>query len=123
MNKLTKAEEEIMNVLWEMERGFVKDIIDKMEEPKPAYNTVSTIIRILCTKGFVGYEDYGRSHQYYPLVNKDEYKLKYLGNVVNRFFDNSYKNLVSFFSESEDLSLNELEELKKIIEQQMEKKK
>ena len=106
-----------------MERGFVNDIIDKMEEPKPAYNTVSTIIRILCTKGFVGYEDFGRSHQYFPLVNKDEYKLKYLGNVVNRFFDNSYKNLVSFFSESENLSLKELEELKKIIEKQMEKKK
>lgn len=123
MNKLTKAEEEIMNVLWEMERGFVKDIIDKMDEPKPAYNTVSTIIRILCSKGFVDFEDYGRSHQYYPLISRDDYKRKYLGNVVSRFFDDSYKNLVSFFSESENLSLKELEELKKIIEEQMEKKK
>ena len=123
MNKLTKAEEEIMNVLWDIEKGFVKEIIDKLPEPKPAYNTVSTIIRILCTKGFVGYDDYGRSHQYHPLIQKDDYKSKYLDNVVSRFFDNSYKNMVSFFSESEDLSLSELEELKKIIEQQMEKKK
>lgn len=123
MNKLTKAEEEIMNVLWDIDKGFVKEIIEKLPEPKPAYNTVSTIIRILCTKGFVDYEDFGRSHRYYPLINKDEYKSKYLKNVVNRFFDNSYKNLVSFFSESDDLSLSELEELKKIIEKQMEKKK
>ena len=91
--------------------------------PKPAYNTVSTIIRILCTKGFVDHEDFGRSHRYFPLINKDDYKSKYLKNVVNRFFYNSYKNLVSFFSESDDLSLTELEELKKIIEKQMEKKK
>jgi predicted transcriptional regulator len=123
MNKLTKAEEEIMNVLWDIDKGFVKEIIEKLPEPKPAYNTVSTIIRILCTKGFVDHEDFGRSHRYYPLINKDEYKSKYLKNVVNRFFDNSYKNLVSFFSESDDLSLTELEELKKIIEKQMEKKK
>lgn len=123
MNKLTKAEEEIMSILWDIEKGFVKDIIEKLPEPKPAYNTVSTIIRILCTKGFVDFEDFGRSHQYYALIQRDEYKTKYLNNVVSRFFDNSYKNMVSFFSESDDLSLKQLEEIKKIIEKQMEKKR
>lgn len=123
MNKLTKAEEEIMNILWQLDKAFVKDIIDKLPEPKPAYNTVSTIVRILCNKGFADFVDYGRSHQYFPTIDKDEYKSKYLKNVVSRFFDNSYKSMVSFFSESDNLTLSELEELKKIIEKQMEKKK
>jgi predicted transcriptional regulator len=123
MKKLTKAEEEIMAILWQLENAFVQDILAEYPEPKPAYNTVSTLIRILVDKGFVDYEQLGRSHRYFPVVGKEEYKKDYLNNMLGRFFDNSYKNLVNFFSDTDDLSVAELEELKKIIEQKMEKKK
>lgn len=123
MKKLTKAEEEIMAILWQLENAFVQDILAEYPEPKPAYNTVSTLIRILVDKGFVDYEQLGRSHRYFPVVKKEEYKKDYLNSMLGRFFDNSYKNLVNFFSDTDDLSVTELEELKKIIEQKMEKKK
>lgn len=123
MKKLTKAEEEIMAILWQLENAFVQDILAEYPEPKPAYNTVSTLIRILVEKGFVDYEQLGRSHRYFPVVKKEEYKKDYLNSMLGRFFDNSYKNLVNFFSDTDDLSVAELEELKKIIEQKMEKKK
>lgn len=123
MKKLTKAEEEIMAILWQLENAFVQDILAEYPEPKPAYNTVSTLIRILVDKGFVDYEQLGRSHRYFPVVKKEDYKKDYLNNMLGRFFDNSYKNLVNFFSDTDDLSVAELEELKKIIEQKMEKKK
>lgn len=123
MKKLTKAEEEIMAILWQLENAFVQDILAEYPEPKPAYNTVSTLIRILVDKGFVDYEQLGRSHRYFPIVKKEEYKKDYLNSMLGRFFDNSYKNLVNFFSDTDDLSVAELEELKKVIEQKMERKK
>lgn len=123
MKKLTKSEEEIMAVLWRLEKAFVQDILQEFLEPKPAYNTVSTLIRILVDKGFVGYEQFGRSHRYYPKVKEPEYKKEYLKSMMGRFFDNSYRNLVSFFSDSNELTVSELEELKRIIEAKMEEKK
>ena len=123
MKELTKAEEEIMAILWHLENAFVQDILAEYPEPKPAYNTVSTLIRILVDKGFVDYEQLGRSHRYFPKVKKEDYKKDYLNSMLGRFFDNSYKNLVNFFSDTDDLSVAELEELKKIIEHKMEKKK
>lgn len=123
MKKLTKAEEEIMAVLWRLEKAFVQDILQEFPEPKPAYNTTSTLIRILVDKGFVDYEQMGRSHRYYPKVTQSEYKKEYLSSMLGRFFDNSYKNLVNFFSDTDELSVSELEELKHIIEDKMEKKK
>ena len=111
MKELTKAEEEIMQVLWDLDAAFVKDIISKLPEPKPAYNTVSTIVRILEQKGFVGHEAHGKSHQYHPLITKEAYTRSFMKGFVKRYFSGSYQQMVSFFTKEDNLSLAELEEL------------
>ena len=88
MKELTRAEEQIMHILWEINQGFIKDILEKTDEPKPAYNTVSTIVRILEKKGFIGYKAYGKTHQYYPLISKETYRKELMGNVVKNYFSN-----------------------------------
>jgi len=113
MKELTKAEEEIMQVLWELDSAFVKEILKKLPKPTPAYNTVSTIVRILQQKGFVGYETIGQSHKYYPLITKDAYTRLFMKGFVKRYFSGSYQQMVSFFAKEENLSVNELEELVK----------
>ena len=123
MKSLTKAEEEIMQVLWDLEKGFVKDIIEQLPEPKPAYNTVSTIVRILEKKGIVDHIAYGKTHEYFPLITKEEYSQKFLKNFVSGYFENSYKQLVSFFTRKENLSLKEIEDIMQILEQEKQKKK
>lgn len=111
MKELTKAEEEIMQVLWELDSAFVKELIEKMPEPKPAYNTVSTIVRILQQKGFVGHESFGKSHKYYPLISKKDYTKGFMQGFVSKYFSGSYQQMVSFFTKEDDLSMVELEEL------------
>mgnify|MGYP000586332211 CR=1 FL=1 len=111
MKELTKAEEEVMQVLWDLDTAFVKDIIVELPEPKPAYNTVSTFIRILQQKGFVGHEAHGRSHKYHPIVSKESYTKTYMKGLVSKYFGGSFKQMVSFFTNEEDLSLSELEQL------------
>ncbi|WP_439881783.1 BlaI/MecI/CopY family transcriptional regulator [Pontibacter sp. MBLB2868] len=111
MKELTKAEEEIMQVLWKLERGFVRDILEELPEPKPAYNTVSTIVRILETKGFVDHEAFGKSHQYYPIVAQDKYKSFFLKNFMSGYFGGSFEKLVSFFAKDNNLNVNELDQL------------
>lgn len=113
MKELTKAEEEIMQVLWELDSAFVKDIITQLPVPKPAYNTVSTIVRILQQKGFVGHETQGKSHKYHPLITKDAYTKSFMKGFVKRYFSGSYQQMVSFFTKEDKLSLNELEQLLK----------
>lgn len=113
MKELTKAEEQIMQVLWDLNRAFVKEIIDKLPDPKPAYNTVSTIVRILQDKGFVGHEAYGKSHCYYPLVDKNTYTRKFLKTFIGNYFQNSFSQMVSFFAEEENIDLKELENILK----------
>ena len=113
MKELTKAEEEIMQVLWELDSAFVKDIISQLPEPKPAYNTVSTIVRILQQKGFVGHEIHGKSHKYHPLITKDAYTRSFMKGFVKKYFSGSYRQMVSFFTKENNLSLNELEQLLK----------
>lgn len=93
MKELTKAEEQVMQILWDIEKGFVKDVLAKMEEPKPAYNTVSTIIRILEKKGFVGYKAYGKTHEYFPLIDKTTYSNFYLKNFIGGYFGGHSKDL------------------------------
>lgn len=112
---LTTAEEEIMNILWKLKKGFVKDILEQFPEPKPAYNTVSTIIRILETKEFVGHKAYGKTHEYFPTVEKEEYTKAYLNNFLKNHFDNSFQGLVSFFAKTENFSIKELEETLSVI--------
>ena len=112
--ELTRAELEVMQILWRIERGVVHAIIDEMEEPRPAYNTISTVVRILEKKGFVGHKAYGKTHEYYPTVTKEEYTSRYMTTVLDNFFDGSLSRLVSFFSSERDLSTEELDELMRI---------
>ncbi|MEC5146649.1 BlaI/MecI/CopY family transcriptional regulator [Chitinophaga sp. 212800010-3] len=111
MKQLTKAEEQIMQALWETGPAFVKEIIEVMPEPKPHYNTVSTLIKILMEKGFVDYKAYGKSHQYFALVSKDAYSHKTVNNIVKGYFGGSFSNMVSFFVKEKELSITELEKL------------
>ena len=116
MKELTKAEEQIMQILWNIENGFVKDIISEMNDPKPAYNTVSTIVRILETKEFVSHEEFGKSHRYFPLVSKKEYTRFKMNDMVHNYFGDSAKQLVSFFTSNKKLNLKETDEIIEMLE-------
>ncbi|PQJ79335.1 BlaI/MecI/CopY family transcriptional regulator [Polaribacter porphyrae] len=117
MNKqLTKAEEQIMQVLWMLKVASVKEVIEKLPEPKPAYNTVSTIIRILETKEFVAHKPEGRGYVYYPIVDKETYSNQSLHKLMNGYFNGSFKSLVSFFVKENNMDINELESILKEID-------
>jgi BlaI family transcriptional regulator, penicillinase repressor len=120
MKELTKAEEQIMQELWILEKAFVKEIVDRLPEPKPAYNTVSTIIRILEKKGFVDHYAYGKTHQYFPLISKQSYTNSYFRNFLSGYFSNSFQEMVSFFAKEDKMSLSELEELIKEVGKDLE---
>jgi len=109
--QLTKAEEQVMQILWDMKEGLVKDIRDSFDEPKPARNTVSTVVRVLEKKGFVGHKAYGNVYLYYPLVTKSDYSKSQLFGLMESYFDNSFPAMATFFAREKDLSLKELEEL------------
>jgi BlaI family penicillinase repressor len=123
MRELTRAEEQVMQVLWEIKKGFVKEILEHFEEPKPAYNTVSTIVRILQDKGFVDHTAYGRTHEYFPIVSKSDYSKSHLNSFVNDYFSNSFEKMVSFFAKEKSISLREMEEIMKIMESEVKKQK
>lgn len=122
-NYLTRAEEEVMQILWKIERGVVKDIIEHFPDPRPAYNTVSTIIRILESKGFVDHKAYGKTHEYFPLVSKDDYSRKFISNFVKGYFNNSFHKMVSFFSSNEEIDIKELEQTLNLMKQQIANRK
>ena len=113
--ELTRAEEQVMQVLWKLEKAFVKEIVEQMPDPKPAYNTVSTIVRILEKKGFVGYEAFGKTHRYFPLISKKEYTHSYMKSFMKNYFSNSFKEMVSFFAKEDNMSVGELEDLLKEV--------
>ena len=119
MKELTKAEEEIMQILWKIEKGFVKDIIEQMPEPRPAYNTVSTIVRILEKKGFVGYNAFGKTHEYFPLIAEDKYKSFFLKNFMSGYFGGSFEKLVSFFAKDNNLDVKELDQLMRHVKEDL----
>jgi BlaI family transcriptional regulator, penicillinase repressor len=112
---LTKAEEQIMQVLWQLESAFVKEVIDCLPEPKPAYNTVSTIIRILEVKGFIGHEAFGKAHKYHPLISKEEYKRHATEKLLGSYFENSVESMFSFFVKEDKLDLSDVDEILKMI--------
>ena len=116
MKELTKGEEQVMQVIWSIGQGFANEIIAAFPEPKPAYNTVLTVIKILENKGF-------RANRYRALISKDEYSKRYLGSIVERYFNNSYLDLVSSFAKKENFSIEELESLKKMIDEAIENEK
>ncbi len=123
MKELTRAEEQIMQVLWALEKAYVKDIIERLPSPKPAYNTVSTIVRILEKKGFVGHEAFGKTHLYRPLVAKEDYTQAFLKSFVRNYFDDSYQELVSFFAKDRNLTISELEDILAALRQEIRKQK
>lgn len=116
--ELTKAEEQVMGILWKLEKGFLKDIIGEFPQPGPAYTTVSTVIRVLVRKGFVGFRAYGRNNEYYPRVSKAEHFRRKLKPIVANYFNGSKRDLASFFTNTQ-LNLSELEEVRKLIEQKI----
>lgn len=116
MKELTKAEEQIMQILWKLEKAFVKEVIDELPKPKPAYNTVSTIIRILETKGFINHEAFGKSHRYFPIISKEQYKSFATEKLLSGYFGNSVENMFSFFVRKEKIDLKEADEIMKLIE-------
>lgn len=118
MKKLTRKEEELMKILWKLKKAFVKDIIEEYPEPKPHYNTISSLVRLLQDKGIIGYKQYGNTYQYYPQISKEEYRKSFMKQVVSDYFDNSYKSAVAFFVKEKGLSPEELEELIKMIKEQ-----
>lgn len=120
--ELTKAEEQVMQVLWKLEKGFLKDVVDGFPNPKPAYTTVSTVIRVLVRKKFIGYKTYGKINEYYPLVSKGDYFKSKLKPMVANYFDGSKRDLASFFANSQ-LNLSELEEVKALIDEKIKKLK
>ncbi len=122
IRELTRAEEEIMRILWQLNRAFVKDILAELPESdatpaKPAYNTVSTIIRILEKKGLVGYTAYGKTHEYYPLITEEQYRRFQTEQLMTNYFDNSLKKLVSFFVNEKNVSLSEADEIIRLLNQ------
>lgn len=116
LKELTKAEEEVMHFLWGLELASVKEIIEEMETPKPAVNTVSTIVRILEQKGFVDHQTKGRGYLYFPIISKEDYQEFSVNKVVKSYFGGSLSKLVSFFAEKEDLNTQELDEILRVIE-------
>jgi BlaI family penicillinase repressor len=109
--QLTKAEEQVMQILWQLDQGLVKEIREQFEDPKPARNTVSTVIRILEKKGYVSHHSSGNVHVYYPLIKKEEYSRSQLFGLMKNYFNNSFPAMASFFAKEKDLTLKELEEL------------
>jgi BlaI family penicillinase repressor len=116
MQKLTNKEEEIMHILWNLKKAFVKDVLAEIVEDKPHYNTLSTIIRNLEEKRYVSYTAYGNTHQYYPIISKEAYRKEFMNTAIENYFNNSYQNMVSFFAEEQKISAKELREILDLIE-------
>ena len=116
MKELTKAEEQVMQILWKEEKAFVKELLPYFPDPKPAYNTVSTIIRILEKKGFIAHDEFGKSHRYFPLIGKDEYRNERFSSLMKGYFNNSMKQVLSHFSDNKNMDLKEANELIGMLE-------
>src|ERR1700743_2905782 len=123
IKELTKAEEQVMQILWQLKEAIVKDILEQMPDPKPAYNTVSTVVRVLEGKGFIDHKAYGNSHVYFPLISEADYKKFTFDKMMNNYFSNSYESLVSFIANEKKLGVKELDELTKLIDNLKNKKK
>ena len=116
--ELTRAELEIMQVIWDKGRCLVHDVLEVLPEPKPAYNTVSTVVRVLEKKGYVDHQAYGKTHEYYPIIDRDTYTKGFMAGVLNNFFGGSASRMVSFLSSNKSISLEETDEIIKLLKQQ-----
>lgn len=115
MVKLAKREEQIMQVYWDLEKAFIKEIIPHLPDPKPHYNSVATMVKILEDKGFLGHEAFGNVYQYYPVISREEYQQHAMKDIVSQYFDNSYPRMLAFFAKQQKLSDSELTEIIKLI--------
>jgi predicted transcriptional regulator len=115
MQKLTRKEEELMKILWKLKKAFVKDIVDLYPDPRPHYNTISSLVRLLQEKGIIGFTQYGNTYEYYPLLSHEEYRKSFMKQVISDYFDNSYKNAVAFFVKEKRMKPEELEEIIRMI--------
>ncbi|MFB9078418.1 BlaI/MecI/CopY family transcriptional regulator [Flavobacterium procerum] len=121
--QLSKAEEQLMEHLWKLEKAFMKDLLEAYPKPKPATTTVATLLKRMIDKKFVAYNEFGNSREYYPLVKKTDYFSKHVKGLISNFFNNSASQFASFFTTETNLSASELEDLKKIIDSEIQKKK
>ena len=119
MKELTKAEQQVMHHIWELKKSFLKDIVEAFPEPRPAYTTISTVIRVLVKKGFVGYNTYGKIHEYFPKVSRQAYFRIHVKSLINNHFDGSVVSFASFFTGDDSMDLGELEEIKQLIDQKI----
>ncbi|MEM6718866.1 MAG: BlaI/MecI/CopY family transcriptional regulator [Bacteroidota bacterium] len=119
MNELTKAEEQVMQYVWKLDRAFLKDIVEQFPEPKPAYTTISTVVRVLVRKKFLDFETYGKIRQYSPAISKERYFAQHIKQVIGNFFNGSTSSFASFFAESDTLNLTEMEQMKAILEEKI----
>ena len=120
--QLTKTEEDLMNHLWKMEKAFMKDILEVYPDPKPAPSTVATLLKRMHDKNFVGYKLYGNSREYFPMVNKKDYFSKHVNGLIKSFFNDSASQFASFFTKETNLTKEELEDLKALIDREIKKK-
>ena len=117
--QLTKAEEQVMQYLWDMKQGFLKDIVGRFPEPRPAYTTISTVIRVLVEKGFIAYKTYGKVHQYFPRISRQSYFKRHVNSLIKNHFDGSVVDFASFFTGEGEVDLTELEEIRQLIDQKI----
>ncbi|MDG5492156.1 BlaI/MecI/CopY family transcriptional regulator [Psychroserpens sp. SPM9] len=123
IKQLNKSELQIMKYLWILKKGFMKDIVEQFPEPRPAYTTISTLLKRMCDKDYIGYDRLGRDKQYYPILMKNDYFTKQVNGMITHFFNDSKSQFASFFTKNADLSMQELEELQALLKQKMEQKK
>ncbi len=123
MKEITKAQEELLKALWEIKEGAVSDVLDSLPDPKPAYNTVATVIKVLEKKGYVSHKTYGKTHVYFPVVSKKDYARHILKDTFKNLFNNSLNQMVSAFVKNKEVDLSELEELKEMLEKEINAKK
>jgi len=123
MTQLTKAEEKIMKILWKIEKGFINDILEHFPNPKPPYNSVSTIVRVLVKKEIVSFKKYGNTYEYFPLISKEEYRKNQMNNLIKNYYNNSLKQVVNFFSENKNIDMKEVDEVMKMLDEIKNKKK
>ncbi|MDH5610262.1 MAG: BlaI/MecI/CopY family transcriptional regulator [Cyclobacteriaceae bacterium] len=122
MKELTKAEEQLMHYLWKLERAYLKDIVEEYPEPRPAYTTISTVVNVLVKKLFVGFETHGKARLYTPLISREQYTQQTFDGLLSGYFENSVRQFASFFAQKEELTVEELQEIRALIDQQIQKR-
>ena len=115
MRNLAKREEQIMQVFWQLGKAFVKEVVEELPDPKPHYNSVSTMVRILEEKGFLSHESFGKSHQYFPIISKEDYQKTVISDVLGKYFNNSYSQMITYFAQEEKISPEELKNIIQLI--------